>query len=205
MEEIRQRIKAKRGKLNVYNNRINQHQQKTTFRNNDGMFYKKLNGGSNNENTNSIPDKDENKILWGINKVHNKDAEWISNIKSELLDLDREQDIIIFKKDLKKMLQNFPHWDDPGTFVLLGHWIKALKSLYGQFLNFLNLCMQLGQVLDCMVWAKTVLIQKDLSKSTVPINHRPITCLPNIWKLLIGTISDKIYESLDGRGVLTEE
>ena len=61
MEEMKQQIKAKRGKLNVYNNQIHQHQQKRTFRNNDGMFYKKLNGGSNNENTNSILDKDKNK------------------------------------------------------------------------------------------------------------------------------------------------
>ena len=103
------------------------------------------------------------------------------------------------------MLQNLPHWNDLGKAVLQRHWIKALKSLYGQFLNFLTLCLRLGQILDCMVWTKTVLIQKDLSKSTIPINHRFITCLPNIWETLIGIISDKIYESLEERGVLTEE
>ena len=31
-------------------------------------------------------------------------AEWLSNVKSELLNLDREEDIIISQKDLKKML-----------------------------------------------------------------------------------------------------
>ena len=56
-----------------------------------------------------------------------------------------------------------------------------------------------------MVWGKTVLIQKDLSKSTIPSNYQPITSLPNIWKILAGTIFDKMYESLDERGVLNEE
>ena len=47
-----------------------------------------LNGGSNNENTNSAPDEKESrgfwKKTWCTNNVHNKDAEWLSNIKSEL-------------------------------------------------------------------------------------------------------------------------
>ena len=53
------------------------------------------------------------KKIWCINKVH-KDSEWLSNIKSELLNLDRKQDIIISKKNLKKMLQKIPHWKVPG-------------------------------------------------------------------------------------------
>ena len=41
MKEIKQQIKSKRGKLNRCNNQINQYQQNRTFRNNEGMFYKK--------------------------------------------------------------------------------------------------------------------------------------------------------------------
>ena len=88
MEEIRQQIKSKRGKLNRQSNRANQYQQNRTFINNEGMSYKNLNGDSNNESTNSTPDENESrefwKNIWGVNKVHNKDAEWLSNIKSEL-------------------------------------------------------------------------------------------------------------------------
>ena len=69
MEEIRQRIKSKRGKLNRYNNRVNYYQQNRTFRNNKGMFYKKLNGDSNNENTNSTPDESESREFWKKHRV----------------------------------------------------------------------------------------------------------------------------------------
>ena len=124
------------------------------------MFHKKFNGDSNIENTNSTPDENESKEfwkkIWSINKVHNKDAEWLSNIKSELLNLDREEDIIISKKDLKKMLQKLPQWKTPGKDGLQGYWIKAFKSLYGQLLNFFNLFLQSGKTPDWMLWGKTV-------------------------------------------------
>ena len=81
MEEFRQRIKSKRGKLNRYNNRVNQYQQNRTSKNNEGMFYKILNGNSNNENTNSTSYQNESREFWkkicGVNKAHNKDAEWL--------------------------------------------------------------------------------------------------------------------------------
>ena len=118
MEEIRQRIKLNRGKLHRYNNRVNQYQQNRTFRNNEGMFCKIFNGNSNNENANSFAEENESrkfwKKIWGINKVHNKDAEWLSNTKSELLNLEQEEDIIIPKKDIRKMFQKLSHWKAHG-------------------------------------------------------------------------------------------
>ena len=81
MEEFRQRFKSKRGKLNRYNNRVNQYQQNRTSKNNEGMFHKILNGNSNNENTNSTSYQNESREFWkkicGVNKAHNKDAEWL--------------------------------------------------------------------------------------------------------------------------------
>ena len=46
---------------------------------------------------------------------------------------------------------------------------------------------------------------EDLSKGTIPRSYWFITYLANIWKILTGIISDKIYELLDEREVLTEE
>ena len=56
-----------------------------------------------------------------------------------------------------------------------------------------------------MIWGKTILTQKNLSKGKITSNYRPIASVVNIWKLLTRIISDKIYESLDERGVLSEE
>ena len=103
------------------------------------------------------------------------------------------------------MLQTFPHSMAPGKDGLQGYWIKAFKSLYDQLLNFLSLCLQSGQIPNWMVWGKTVHIQKELRKGTIRSNYQPITCLLNIWKTLTGIVSDKMYESLDEKRILTEE
>ena len=53
--------------------------------------------------------------------------------------------------------------------------------------------------------ARTSLLQKDKSKGNVASNYRPKTCVPLMWKLLIGVISDQIYASLDQEKSLPEE
>ena len=40
---------------------------------------------------------------------------------------------------------------------------------------------------------------------TIPSNYRPMTCLPLMWKLLTGMISEEIYGYLDERNLLPGE
>ena len=55
-----------------------------------------------------------------------------------------KKDMVISKKDLKKMPQMLPHWKPPGKNGLQGYWIKAFKYFQDQPLNFLTLCLQSG-------------------------------------------------------------
>ena len=52
---------------------------------------------------------------------------------------------------------------------------------------------------------RTSLLQKDKSKGNLASNYRPVTCLPFLWKLLIGVILDQIYAHLDQEKLLSEE
>ena len=55
-------------------------------------------------------------------------------------------------------------------------------------------------------WPKGgLLILKDVTKGNLPSNYRPLTCLPVIWKLFTGMISEEIYGFIDGRNLLPEE
>ena len=48
-----------------------------------------------------------------------------------------------------------------------------------------------------MTTGRTTLVQKDKSKGNVASNYRPITCLPMMWKLLTGIISERLYIYLE--------
>ena len=56
-----------------------------------------------------------------------------------------------------------------------------------------------------MTKGRTLLILKDVTKGNIPSNYRPITCLPLMWKLLTGMISEEIYAFLRDRNLLPEE
>lgn len=56
-----------------------------------------------------------------------------------------------------------------------------------------------------MTRGQTVLIMKDPEKDTSPGNYRPIKCLPVIWKMLTGIISEEVYQYLDREDLFPEE
>ena len=73
------------------------------------------------------------------------------------------------------MLEKLHHWKNAAKDGLQGYWIKAFKTLPDQLLNILNLCLQSGKIPDWMMWGKTIIIQKDLSKGTIQSNCGPIS------------------------------
>jgi len=62
---------------------------------------------------------------------------------------------------------------------------------------------------DLPLWmtkkGRTVLLQEDISKGNVSSNYRPITCLPLVWKILIGIIFDEIYSFFDSNNSFPQE
>ena len=56
-----------------------------------------------------------------------------------------------------------------------------------------------------MTYGRTVLCQKDSVKGNPVENFRPITCLPLMWKLLTGIISEDMYCFMENENLLPEE
>ena len=56
-----------------------------------------------------------------------------------------------------------------------------------------------------MVTGKTLLCVKEFEKGNAVVNFRPITCLPLLWKLLIGILAEELYEHLDQPNILLLE
>ena len=62
-----------------------------------------------------------------------------------------------------------------------------------------------GLVPSWLTRGRTSLLQEYKSKGNIASNYRPVTCLPLMWKLLTGVISDQIYAHLDQQKLLPEE
>ena len=52
---------------------------------------------------------------------------------------------------------------------------------------------------------RTILCPKDPTIGNAVENFRPITCLPLMWKLFSGVLSEKIYDHLEAEQLFPEE
>ena len=92
-----------------------------------------------------------------------------------------------------------------SRLLVQGFWLKNFGSLHGRVSLQLKERLDSGFVPSWLTRGRTTLLQKDKSKGNVESNYRPLTCLPLMWKLLIGVIADQIYAQLDQEKMLPEE
>ena len=70
--------------------------------------------------------------------------------------------------------------------------LKNLTSLHPHIVLQLNHILDRQRPLpDWMNFGKIVLCQKDPVKGSAVNNYRPISCLPLIWKLIIGILAER--------------
>ena len=97
------------------------------------------------------------------------------------------------------------NWKASGLDKVHAYWLKRFNTLHNRIARQFNGIIATSKVPEWMTKGKTYLIQKDKSKGAVVSNFRPITCLPLMWKLLTGILSNSIYTHLDEKGLLPVE
>ena len=104
IEELRQRIIAKAAKIVRYEQRVQQYRINRLFQVDQKRVYNEFNRqiGSNERD---IPNTEESRTFWsGIwiaEKEHNKEADWLSNLKKEMVQLE-QQNVVISEEKVKK-------------------------------------------------------------------------------------------------------
>ena len=116
-EEIRQKIKAKTGKITRYQQRVSQFQQNRVFGNDEGRFYQQLNNESEHFE-NKVPDAETERNfwsdIWSKEVQHNKNANWPHEFRNEVEDKSVQESIDITDEKVKDILKRMPNWKAPG-------------------------------------------------------------------------------------------
>ena len=147
---------------------------------------------------NDVPDAEESKRFWGsiwsVEKGHNREAEWLKELKNELENEEHLQEsIIISVEKVIKECRKIPNWKAPGKHGVQGYWIKNLSNLHER------IAIQINKILigedsppAWMTYGPIVVCQRDLKRSNAAENYHPIICLPLMWKLLMGMIAEEM-------------
>ena len=110
----------------------------------------------------------------------------------------RQDDIVITTGMVLLQSKKVPNWKAPGPDGVQGYWMKKLTSLHERIAEQTNDMINNGvQIPEWMTSGRTVLCQKDPKKGNAVDNYRPISCLPLMWKLITGIISETMYKFLD--------
>ena len=207
IEEVKQRIKAKAAKVKRYDDRVKQFRQNNLFRSNQRQLFKELDGKSDDEQ--AAPEPDEARTfwsgLWDQPVQHNRQAEWLSDVRDELKNVQRQGDVQIDEGKVKRQLGKVPNWKAPGPDHVHGFWLKTFSSLHGRIARQLQECLVRGKIPVWLTEARTVLVMKDAKKGNIASNYRPITCLPILYKLLTGILAEELYRHVEEQDLFPEE
>ena len=114
-EELKQRILAKAAKLSWYEQRIQQYRDRL-FKVDEKKVYNEFNGQTGSSNR-DIPNAEESKtfwsVIWSVEKEHNKEAKWMSNLNEEMVKLE-QPNVVINEDNVKKQCSKMPNWKAPG-------------------------------------------------------------------------------------------
>ena len=207
IEELRQRLSAKAAKIRRYEQRIEQYKQDRMFRYDQKKVYQDLNGENRKQEVK--PDAQQStafwKDIWGNEKHHNTNAEWLDDLREEQQG-EQQENIVITENLIRQRSKMIPNWKAPGPDGVQGYWIKKLTSLHDRIASQMDdMINNRIPVPSWMTRGRTVLCQKDHSNGSAVDNYRPISCLPLMWKLLTGVMAESMYEYLEKNSILPEE
>ena len=207
IEQVRQKLKATAAKIRRYDLRCKQYRHNTMFRTNERQFYRELNGDSktSSETPSPVEVVEFWENIWGRAHEFNSDAEWLGKVEEGLSDIQQQPNVNITAKDVKKYLARMPFWKAPGPDHVQWFWLKKCTCLYARIAGYMRQCLNEINLPTWMTLGRTVLLQKDPAKGTVASNYRPITCLPVMWKLFTGILSEYTYRHLESEDLLVNE
>ena len=110
IEELKQRILAKAAKISRYEQRIQQYRINRLFKVYQKEVYNEFNGQTGSSNG-DIPNAEESKTLWSVEKERNKEADCLSDLKEEMVKLE-QQNVVINEDKVKKQCSKMPNWKE---------------------------------------------------------------------------------------------
>jgi len=151
-EQLRQRIKVIRFRLQHCQAHKDKLSQNRLFKWNQHMLYKKLLNPASDTSCSPPPKADTIQFwtsLWGAAKHFNLRASWVSDLEMQLNNVPRMSEWLIDTQLFVATVKKIRNWKSPGLDCVQGFWLKHFTSLHPVLLSFYNdLLKSGGETLD---------------------------------------------------------
>ncbi|PZC84738.1 hypothetical protein B5X24_HaOG204286 [Helicoverpa armigera] len=208
LDTLKQKLNASASRLRRYITCTNRKTQNAKFYNNERLFYRNLtsNNNTNEQNLETPPPEILREFwanIWENPVEHDKQAEWINQVSSEISDMNFEFIPIDTFIDVLKRTHS---WKAPGTDNIHNYWYKKFTRIHPLIHNHINTFIKSPHLLPAYIThGVTYMIPKDMNDTVNPAKYRPITCLQTLYKILTACVSEVIYTHLVKHNILAEQ
>jgi len=204
-------LQAAAARLQRYNKQVKRKADNSLFEKNERQFYRQLFSPMNHERQtdDSTPDVKNTEDFWsGIleEPVPLRKGAWLDEFRHSCdEDIPVQENVQLSIEALRGVLRKSHNWKTPGCDKLHTFWWKKFSAVHGVMLRALQ------DILDgnkspppWFTSGMTTLIHKKGDR-TEPSNYRPITCLPTIYKLFTGLLSEAMWVHINSNSIISEE
>lgn len=207
-EEIKQKIQAKAQRIKRYKKRTEFRKQNMVFENDTKKFYRYLNKENKTPAETPTPEDVSQywSTIWEQEKPSLTDTEWVHEEEYKHRNDEIMQDgTAITTNEIDETLKKASNWKAGGPDQIANFWLKRLHTIHHHLAeNFSKILSNQTEIPDWMCQGTTHLLYKKGDPRQAK-NYRPITCLSVIYKLLTGTIANKIYKHLSKQNSIPKE
>ena len=131
--------------------------------------------------------------LWETEAQTNLEADWIQSIEQLIKSKVKptSSNFRFLTEAFAKCVKKKKNWSSPGNDKICNFWIKNFASFHAMLCRALNELIQ--RDVEFPTWLpgpRTVMIKKQ--ENPAPQDHRPITCLNNIYKVITSVINEAL-------------
>ncbi|XP_044757121.1 uncharacterized protein LOC123315457 [Coccinella septempunctata] len=205
-DTLKQKIKSLGNRIRRYNERVKRYKNNQLFYKNPKQFYRTLEGTSSDNKTYPTPESIHTtwKEIWSYSGDHDDEAFWIKEAEAESNKYVMEQ-IIITDQDIKTVLKKTNNWSAPGPDGIHNYWWKYFDSTHNHLAKLFQEALKNPSIIpESCTLGITHMLPKGTNNED-PKNYRPITCLPTIYKILTGILTQKLWRHVGRYNIMARE
>lgn len=195
----------------VYKKKIEISEKRIAFRKdnrmwefNRRMFYRKME--EDNLQVGDDIDKEETlrywQEVWSVKDncgVLHEDLQELLNPIHTQIDISEDR----IKKIIANYIKYLPNWKTPGHDNVYNFFIKKLAALQDKLIQLIYEAISSPETIDDEFYLGTTFLVPKKARTTNPEELRPITCLPNIYKIISKVIANLMEDVLSINGVIS--
>ncbi|KAL0265726.1 UNVERIFIED_CONTAM: hypothetical protein PYX00_011441 [Menopon gallinae] len=196
-------------KAAMYRRKIESHERRVSFRRtndlfefNRRMFYRRLHEEARPEGTQT----DEEMVgFWAKVWERQESNECFEDLIERLnLLVEQHTEVSEAGRKLREIIERLPNWKTPGVDRVFNFFIKRCTSLHEHLVRIVENVLKQPEGLPGWFCTEVTYLIPKVQAPASPAEYKPITCMPNLYKVVTKLVTREFRDFVEANGILSE-